>query len=188
VSCEKRVEGAVCGGLCTDEDGVSGICQDGGTGDPTDCLCRPDIPELCENSLCGEACTEPTTGIVGTCQESAPGQPCFCRLDVPVLCIERSFCGDVCITPSGIGVCQPDKLLKCTCVPDIPDDCENDPRLGDPCDGPDSDLCELGMLICDPATGELICDEQIHTIEICDDGIDNDCDGPIDFADSDCLQ
>ncbi len=56
--------------------------------------------------------------------------------------------------------------------------------VGDPCDGPDEDLCSGGQLVC-AATGEdpgaTTCDEQpgAELAEVCD-GQDNDCDGATD--------
>ncbi|MFT6395340.1 MAG: hypothetical protein ACJAYU_000082 [Bradymonadia bacterium] len=75
------------------------------------------------------------------------------------------------------------------CDPDTADG-SDDPRVGDACDGEDSDLCEEGLSIC--RGGELLCDDSTDDqIEICD-GEDNDCDGTEDedagdlwFRDSD---
>jgi hypothetical protein len=67
----------------------------------------------------------------------------------------------------------------------IDNDCDpttegnDEPLLGTPCDGPDTDLCEEGVYVCN--AGSLECDDMTgDNIEICDDGIDNDCDGQID--------
>jgi len=50
--------------------------------------------------------------------------------------------------------------------------------IGDPCDGPDSDLCSEGIFIC--TGGQKACsDTTDDTIEVCDN-IDNDCDGQVD--------
>jgi len=57
--------------------------------------------------------------------------------------------------------------------PSTPDGA-HDSRLGEPCDGEDSDLCDEGGLIC--VDGALVCDDvSADTLELCD-GIDNDCD------------
>ena len=57
-------------------------------------------------------------------------------------------------------------------IPVVP--CKEDATLlGEPCDGPDNDLCSYGVWICDNQV--LRCDEaNMEKMEICD-GIDNDC-------------
>lgn len=58
----------------------------------------------------------------------------------------------------------------------------DEPWYGDPCDGPDSDLCAEGGLICDAGVQE--CNDVTgDTTEICDNGIDDDCDGSMDEGD-----
>ena len=59
------------------------------------------------------------------------------------------------------------------CDPGTPDGSE-DPALGAPCDGADSDLCAEGVTAC--SSGALKCsDGSASTIDVCD-GADNDCD------------
>lgn len=56
---------------------------------------------------------------------------------------------------------------------------------GDACDGNDTDECEEGVWTC--IGSQKTCnDNTSSTEEICDDGIDNDCDGSVDLNDSDC--
>ena len=59
------------------------------------------------------------------------------------------------------------------CDPNTPDG-SGDPGIGIPCDGPDSDLCELGMTYCDQGMPK--CDDDATSlVDLCD-GLDNDCD------------
>jgi cysteine-rich repeat protein len=52
-------------------------------------------------------------------------------------------------------------------------DGSEDPQVGTPCDGPDSDLCEEGIWSC--AGGTLVCSDNTgDTLDVCD-GMDNDC-------------
>ncbi|HYV18901.1 MAG TPA: putative metal-binding motif-containing protein [Verrucomicrobiae bacterium] len=68
----------------------------------------------------------------------------------------------------------------------IEDDCDlsspdgsEDPLVGTPCDGPDSDLCKEGIYFC--SGGALGCnDNSGNNPELCGNGIDDDCDGAVD--------
>ena len=55
--------------------------------------------------------------------------------------------------------------------------------VGEPCDGVDSDFCSEGTLACS-GEGGLFCDDPGDNLEICGNGLDDDCDGIID---EDCL-
>jgi len=66
----------------------------------------------------------------------------------------------------------------------LDDDCDGEPDedfgAGMACDGPDTDLCAEGVLVCDDSgTGATCTDSSETSLEICD-GSDNDCDGDID--------
>ena len=86
--------------------------------------------------------------------------------------------------------CHPGAAEKCN---GVDDDCSaatadgaGEPTLGTACDSADPDSClndayqcVQGTLTCVTHTGGVVA-------EICDDKIDNDCDGQIDCADTDC--
>lgn len=59
-------------------------------------------------------------------------------------------------------------------------DGSGEPTIGMPCDGPDSDLCEEGVIAC--TMGMLACDDTSDdSTETCN-AIDDDCDGMIDIG------
>jgi hypothetical protein len=69
----------------------------------------------------------------------------------------------------------------------VDDDCNpatadgaDEANLGDPCDGPDSDLCAEGSIYCAGAGGMQCNDITGDSPEICGNGIDDDCDGSTD--------
>jgi hypothetical protein len=67
------------------------------------------------------------------------------------------------------------------CDPMTPDGAD-EPTLGDMCDGPDTDLCIEGTMVCDTSTGMigLTCSDTTgDNLDRCDGG-DYDCDGAID--------
>jgi hypothetical protein len=53
------------------------------------------------------------------------------------------------------------------------EDGSEDPLIGSPCDGPDTDLCEEGIWFC--SGGTLTCSDNTgDNLDVCD-GVDNDC-------------
>jgi len=67
------------------------------------------------------------------------------------------------------------------------DDGDDELWLGNACDGLDTDLCEEGTFSC--VQGSQTCsDDSGDDLEICDDELDNDCDGYADCNDNDCSQ
>ncbi|GMV43047.1 MAG: hypothetical protein AMXMBFR64_47630 [Myxococcales bacterium] len=63
---------------------------------------------------------------------------------------------------------------------------EDFPTLGTACDGPDSDDCAMGVMVCTADKLAVACTGDVNQVEECD-GWDNDCDGATDegFADFD---
>ncbi|HJL19765.1 MAG TPA: C-type lectin domain-containing protein [Sandaracinaceae bacterium LLY-WYZ-13_1] len=68
------------------------------------------------------------------------------------------------------------------------DDCDRatpdgaeDPDLGGPCDGPDTDRCPEGRWVCN-AGARACSDATDDTLEVCDGSVDEDCDSVVDEA------
>jgi hypothetical protein len=143
-------------------------------------------------------------GAATTCSEAGPGLSELCNGaddDCDGL-VDEAFPGlgapcdgaDSDLCPLGVTVCAPGGAST-TC--DEPgagnsefcngedDDCDGSVDegfgVGEPCDGPDLDLCANGAFECDGA-GEAACEELVVDIaELCN-GEDDDCDGEVDEA------
>jgi hypothetical protein len=190
-------------------DGVNNDCNTGTPdgwdepwrGDPCD---GPD-PDLCTEGsyVCtsgSQRCTDNTgpnlelcDGVNNDCNTGTPdgwdepwrGDPC--DGPDPDLCNEGSYicsagsqqCTD--ITGPNLELCDG---VNNDCNPGTPDGAD-EPWLGIPCDGPDPDLCTEGSYVC--TSGSQQCtDFTGPSVEICDNGLDDDCDGWIDGLDPDC--
>jgi hypothetical protein len=124
--------------------------------------CDPSSADGSEDPLVGTPCDGPDSDL--------------CKEGVTVCTGGSLTCND--ITGGTLDICDG---LDNDCDPASPDGSE-DPLVGTPCDGPDSDLCKEGVTVC--TGGSLTCNDITGgTLEICGDGIDNDCDGSIDEAD-----
>jgi len=101
--------------------------------------------------------------------------------DLPDACLEPGFsennsdCNDSvnAINPGATEVCDG---ADNNCDGQID---ESDPLIGNACDGADADFCNEGVFAC--VAGALDCSDTTgDTLEVCDDAIDNNCDGTID--------
>jgi len=185
------------GNTCTDTPSVGSCCGDGiceGTEDGANCAV--DCAACITNADCddGDSCTTDVCSS-GSCSntpincddgdacttDSCSGGTCF---NNPISCDD----GDLCTTDS----C--DSVSGCANTPINCDD--GDPCTSDSCDSgtgtcvndPVTPCC--GDTFCDPGEDQCSCPADCGTppsVESnCTDGIDEDCDGQVDCADSDC--
>jgi len=166
-------------------------------------VCLNGLPNPCvPGTPSSEVCDNIDNNCNGTVDEGNPGGGAACDGADSDLCQEGTFqcaggaltCSDV--TGSTIDICDG---LDNDCDPASADGAE-DPGVGTPCDGADTDLCLEGTSAC--AGGSLTCSDATgSTLDLCD-GLDNDCDpasadgaedpgvgGPCDGPDTDlCLE
>ncbi|MBI4605918.1 MAG: putative metal-binding motif-containing protein [Planctomycetes bacterium] len=139
----------------------SRLCGDDPTLDPLDCAESPSCPEDC-------GCTD---GEVRPCGTSDLGD---CELGMQV-CRRGQW-----------GPCEGNREPGTERCDGLDNDCDGDAdegfeRIGEPCDGPDADLCATGTYACAQDGLGVTCSGESGpgSEEVCD-GADNDCNGTVD--------
>jgi len=148
--CEEGIWDCVEGFLiCTDDTGDNIEVCDGVDND-----CDPTTLDGSEESLIGTPCDGPDSDL---CEEGV--WECS---GGTMVCTDNT--GDNIEICDGVdNDCDPTTL-----------DGSDEPLIGTPCDGPDSDLCEEGVWVC--SGGTMVCtDNTSDDLDLCD-GVDNDCD------------
>jgi hypothetical protein len=152
--------------LCADEDADS-VCAPEDCND-NDATIYPDAPEICDgkDNDCDEEIDEGLSIDNDGDEHYVPGS-CLSPADD---CNDN----DNTVYPGASELCDGKDN---DCNPATADG-SLEAWLGDPCDGPDSDLCKEGLWSC--TGGQQDCSDNTgNDIEICDDA-DNDCDGEVD--------
>ena len=131
---------------------------------------HPDAEEICDglDNDCDDQTDEGNPGGGGACNT---GQPGICESGT-IFCI------------AGALVCTPDSSPSVEVCDGLDNDCDGQTDEGNPggggvCNTGQPGICETGTIFC--TTGALVCTpDSSPEEEICDDSLDNDCDGMID--------
>lgn len=191
--------GTLCddGDFCTKNDTCRmGICK----GDKLICddgnICTEDF---C-NSTSGECVFQPCLSILLPCDDGllcTRNDQCFngTCIGVPIVCDDNQFCNGLETCNNSTGICQAGIPPNCddgvNCTLNLCDNqlgaCSNPPLPGNGTQcgsNTNTGVCNIGEYQCQEATGQLECIGSVSpSPEICNDGLDNDCDG---LADEGC--
>ena len=185
----------------TDEGEISVPCYSGPGGTAGVGRCRSGARACGDEACVGEVLPtgEVCNGLDDDCNgepDDRPGQGCECEPGQQVPCYEADGdTVDVGVCAEGARTCRADHTYS-ACVgatypgqetcDDEDDDCdgrvdEGTPGAGAGCQDGRGECRRDGLLVCDGAAGELVCDVEPGeaTDEVCD-GLDNDCDGWLD--------
>jgi hypothetical protein len=151
------------GGICDEKtDTCNDVCQ------PTDEICDG-IDNDCDSEV----------------DEGNPGGDADCDTGVPGICAAGTTnCED------GAIVCNQDQQPIEEVCDGLDNDCDGTVDNGNPggnvvCDTGTPGICAAGTTNCED--GAIVCNkDQQPSVEVCDDELDNDCDGATDADDSDC--
>ena len=185
---------------CTD--GIDNDCN--GLIDCNDPFCAQQQP--CAATFCPDGVCAPSE--ICTCSiDCGPPPPvetnCTDGLDND--CDGNVDCADSdCSVPCcGDGTCNPVELCSCpadctpsageipgsTCLDGIDNDCDGLSDCNDPDCATESPACSCGNFVCDPGETQCNCAIDCGGVpgpEVCNDGVDNNCDGAIDCLDAAC--
>jgi len=168
------------GGGASCDTGMLGICAAGMMQCTGGALaCEPD------NSPTGEICDGLDNDCDGVSDEGNPGGGAPCDTGMPGVCETGTT-----MCTNGDMICEPSIFPASEICDGLDNDCdgvpdEGNPGGGAPCDTGMLGVCAQGTTTCQ--SGSLHCLQDVApSAEICNDFVDNDCDGAVDCDDPSC--